>query len=216
MKKLILGTAMGVMLAIGFEARAQTSVVTNANGSITITTTNAQGNVTVVTSAAPSAFNAALTEMGQAISSGTNWDALAGYGHSLSGSGRSLAFIAVAYNFNENVGVVAGYDYLWAKGKGQANAVKGGVTLSLPMRPLAFIGSTFLTNIIGTPFVGDLLASPKGNNAIGNIVTTGINFDVYKISNFELCVGVQYEKRIGQANWDGNYGIIHFALSRRI
>lgn len=163
----------------------------------------------------PPSFSGGLKEMAQAVSSSTNWTLIAGYGHSIKGK-NNLAFADIAYNFNDNVGIVAGYDYLWTKGQSQANFVKGGVTLSATIHPFAFIGSTFLTNIVAIPFGADLLSTPKGNgNAIGNILTTGVNFDFIGFKNFELVGGVQYEKRMGQGQWDGGYGLAHLGISRR-
>jgi len=160
-------------------------------------------------------FSGGLQQIGDAVSSSTNWTAIAGYGHSTSGN-KSLLFADIAYNFNQNVGIVGGYDYLFGNGNSQANIVKGGVTLSLPMHPFAFLGSTFATNITCTPFVADLLATPKNSGAgIGNIMTTGVNFDVYSFKNFELGAGVQIEKRTGQGDWDGSYYLVHLAISRK-
>lgn len=160
-------------------------------------------------------FSDGLKEMGAAVSSATNWTAIGGYGQDTSGQ-KHLAFADVAYNFNQHIGVVVGYDYLWSQGQvSQANIVKGGVTLSATIHPFAFLGSTFMTNIVGTPFVADLLATPKNGNAIGNLITTGINFDVVSFKNFELVTGIQYEKRSGQGYWDGNYYLAHLGISRR-
>lgn len=153
----------------------------------------------------------------------TNWTVVGGYGRSLESStklgNKNVAFAAVAYNFTENVGLIAGYDTLWS-GSGATksstfNSLKGGLTLQLPTHPFAFIGSTFLTNVVATPFAGDVLATPKNGDAIGNIVTTGINFDLFAIKNFEVVSGFQYEKRTGQGDWDGNYILFHAGLSRR-
>ena len=180
-------------------------------------TNTTSGGTTVITNTG--SFSDGFKIMAQAITSGTNWTVLGGYGRStksmLTSRGNNIAFMDVAYQFDGPVGLVAGYDYLWAKGQSQANAVKGGVTLSATIHPLAFVGSTFLTNVVGTPFVGDLLATPKNGNAIGNIVTTGINFDLVAIKNFELSLGAQYENRAGQGVWDGNYVLGHAALTRK-
>lgn len=152
---------------------------------------------------APS-FSVGLSEIEQAITDSTNWTLIGGYGHSLKGK-NNLAFGDLAYSFNSNVGLVAGCDDLWASGqRAQANIVKGGVTLGAHIRPFAFIGSTFLTNITANVFASDLLATPKGNSsAIGNIITTGLNFDLLSFKNLEFVAGVQLEKRMGQGNWDG-------------
>lgn len=153
----------------------------------------------------------------------TNWTVVGGYGRSLESStklgNKNVAFAAVAYNFTENVGLIAGYDTLWS-GSGATksstfNALKGGLSLQLPTHPFAFVGSTFLTNVVATPFVADLLATPKSGDAIGNIVTAGINFDLWAVKNFEIVGGVQIEKRTGQGDWDGKYALFHLGVSRR-
>ena len=154
--------------------------------------------------------------LGQAIENSTNWNALTGYGHSISGTGKNLTFVDVAYNISDNVGFVVGYDYLWANHQvGSFNAVKGGVNLQTTIHPFAFLGSTALTNILVQPFVADLLATPQGSGNIGNIVTTGVNWDFFSFKNFALGAGIQYENRTGQGNWDGNYILGHIAISRK-
>ena len=164
-------------------------------------------------------FSAGLQEMADAVSSSTNWTLIGGIGRSTKGS-RNIAFGAVAYNFNENVGIVAGIDTLWAPHQDverQQNVVKGGVTLSAPIHPFAFIGSTFATNIVGIPFAAALIASPSGgsSDAIATIGTVGCNFDIISFKNFELVVGGQYETRSGSGFWNGNYIIGQIGISRR-
>lgn len=162
----------------------------------------------------PPTFGQGLKDMATAATSVTNWTLLTGYGHSTAGN-NNLAFAAMGYNFTDSVGIVLGYDYLWNATHGEFNALKGGVSLQTQIKPFAFLGSTFLTNIVCQPFVADLLATPRSGNAIGNIITTGVNFDVYAVKNFELTIGGQYEKRMGQGDFDGNYILIHLGVSRR-
>ena len=167
---------------------------------------------------APS-FSAGLQEMANAVSSSTNWTVLGGAGRATTGD-RDIAFGAVAYNFNENVGILAGVDTLWAPHQSQeqqVNVLKGGITLSAPIHPLAFIGSTFLTNVVGTPFAMALVATPSGGSpdSIATIAGGGINFDLVSFKNFELVLGGEYENRTGSGFWNGSYGMIHFGLSRR-
>ncbi|MDE2100611.1 MAG: hypothetical protein KGL39_25430 [Patescibacteria group bacterium] len=152
--------------------------------------------------------------MANAVTSGTNWTIVGGYGHSLKGK-NNLAFADVAYDFTANVGVVVGYDVLWTKGANQFNSVKGGVTLQTDIYPLKWTGVNLLSGIKGTPFVGALLATPKGGGNVGTILTTGINFDVVDFSKFSFDLGFQYENRSGQGQWDGSYGLVHLGLSRR-
>ena len=170
--------------------------------------------VAVKSNAQSPSLAAGVTEIGNAVSSSTNWSVLAGYGRSTENA-NNLAFAAVAYNLNNNVGFVLGYDYLWNAKNNQFSAVKGGVSLQLPMHPFSFLGSTALTNITATPFVADLIATPRNGDAIGNIVTTGVNFDLYGFKNFELGAGVQYEKRSGQGEFNGNYILFHLGISRK-
>ena len=157
-------------------------------------------------------FTDGLKTMEQAITSGTNWTFIGGYGHSLKGN-NNLAFVDVAYDFNENVGVVVGYDALSGSGQSQFNSLKGGVTLKTTIYPLAWTGVASLARIPGQPFVGDLVATSR-DGSVGNIVTTGINFNVYSFSRYVVDVGVQYELRAGEGVFNGNYGLIHAGISR--
>ena len=162
----------------------------------------------------PPTFGQGLKDMATAVTSGTNWTLLSGYGHSTAGN-NNVAFAALGYNFTDSVGLVLGYDYLWNAQHNEFNSLKGGVSLQTQIPIFAFVGSTVLTNIVCQPFVADLLATPRSGNAIGNILTTGVNFDVYAVKNFEITVGGQYEKRVGQGDFDGNYILFHVGLSRR-
>jgi hypothetical protein len=154
----------------------------------------------------------------------TNWDFIGGYGRSLTGN-NNVAFADVAFNFNNNVGVVLGYDHLWSKNTSQDNFVKGGATISAQLgSPFSFISPDLLPNVVTIPFVADLLATPKGNNAIGNIVTTGVDFE-FRVTKcdlknptppqFFLDTGVQYANRSGQGTWSANYVLFHLGISRR-
>ena len=181
-----------------------------------LATVSSPSQITNAPAASPTSasFGDGLKIIGDAVSSSTNWTAITGYGHSTKGQ-NNVAFAALAYNFNANVGLVAGYDYLWSGQSHTFNSVKGGVTLQLPMHPFAFLGSTVLTNIVATPFVADMVATPQSGSTIGNLISTGINFDVYAWKNFEIVSGLQYEQRNGQGGWDGNYVLFHLGLSRR-
>lgn len=181
---------------------------------------NANAQTNQITNLLPSpSFSAGLQEMAGAVSSSTNWTILGGIGRSTTGN-RDIAFGAVAYNFNENVGILAGMDTLWAPHQSQVqqvNVLKGGITLSAPIHPFAFIGSTFLTNIVGTPFGMALVASPSGgsSDSIATIAGGGVNFDIVGFKNFELVAGIDYENRTGSGYWDGAYAMFHFGVSRR-
>lgn len=159
-------------------------------------------------------FTGGLQQIADAISNTTNWTAVAGGGRSLTGN-KNLAFAAVAYGFNENVGVVLGYDTLWSKRITQQNSVKGGLTLQATIHPFTFIGTTFLTNVVATPFAGYLIASPKNSkDALAQIATVGVNFNLLEFSRFVLDAGGQYENRTGQGIWSGNYILAHLGITR--
>ena len=157
-------------------------------------------------------FLSSLTSMEQAATSGTNWSAVVGYGHSTKGN-NSLEFGDVAYAFNDNLGAVVGLDSLQGSGVSLYNSVKGGLTLKTQIYPLAWTGIASLEKIPGQPFVGDLIATAK-DGSIGNIVTTGINFNVYQIRNYNIDVGAQYELRAGEGVFNGNYILFHVGISR--
>lgn len=135
----------------------------------------------------------------------TNWNFATGYGRATTGN-RNLAFTDILYNISENVGFVVGGDYLWSKNNGQFNTLKGGVTLQVPVHLFAFLGSTFLTNAVATPFGSELIAQPSGNTVgVGNIVLGGMKMDLATVSNFKLSLGAFYESRVGQGKWDASY-----------
>jgi uncharacterized protein YegP (UPF0339 family) len=142
------------------------------------------------------------------------WSIVTGYGRGLKGN-KSVAFGALAYNFNENVGIILGEDYLWRGNSGFWNNIKGGITLQLKAHPFAFIGSTPLTNVVATPFVTECVATPRGSANLGNVMTAGVNFEVYAFANFAVDLGVQMENRVGQDYYSGNYLLGHVGLTRK-
>jgi len=151
----------------------------------------------------------------QAALSSTNWTAAAVGGVDTTGK-KYLVAGEFAYGFNQYVGLIAGVEGLYSKGtKSQFSAVKGGLTLSYPLHPFAFLGSTPLTNIVASPFVSDQIATPSGGSNLGNLLIYGLNFNVVEFANFELIGGVDYETRTGQGYWDGDYWLIHAGISRR-
>jgi hypothetical protein len=173
-------------------------------------TASAQTNITT----APT-FLGGIGEIGDAIASATNWTATVGYGRSLKGN-TSLGFADLGYNFSQNVGVIVGLDYISQGGAGEWNDVRGGISLSLPLHPFAFIGGTNLfTKMVATPFVADLLATPRSGAAIGNLIVTGAKVDLYDIKNFSLGLLGAYEHRMGQGTADGNYALIGIAITRK-
>lgn len=156
-----------------------------------------------------------IGEIGSALATATNWTVTAGYGHALKGNG-SLGFADLAYNFSENVGVVLGVDNMFGGGKSEWNDVRGGVSLSLNLHPFAFIGGTnFLTRMNATTFVADLMATPRNGNAIGNILVTGVAFDLFRVKNFDVGFLAAWEQRSGQGDASGKYLIFGVKATRK-
>jgi len=160
----------------------------------TVTTTNAQ---------AMPGFSAGLQMIYDSVTVSTNYAIATGYGRAATGN-RNLAFADYIWNVSQNVGLVAGYDYLWtSKASGvhaQANLVKGGVSLSADLHPLKNYG---FTNFIVTPFANSLVAS--GSGGVSEVVTVGGKTVVATFSGWNLNLCGFYEKRIGSGYWDGAY-----------
>jgi hypothetical protein len=193
MKKLFIITIIAGLALCG---RAQTNQVPN-----------------LITNATPNIL-ATLTSLAQDVTSGTNWSIVGGGGISTDGK-NGLAYAVVAYDFTANVGVIAGEDVLFASGQHQFNSLKGGITLKTQIAPLSWTGISWLQSVQGTPFVADLIATGNGGSSVGNIVATGMDFNVYAFSNFELSIGAEYDNRTGQGIYDGNYVSGHLAISRK-
>lgn len=158
-------------------------------------------------------FTAAIDLLGKTIENSTNYAVVFGYGHSITGTGKNLGFGEVAYNFNPYVGLALGYDALWGNKQHQFNSLSGGVTLQMKVHPFAFIGSTFLTNVVCTPIAFDQVATSKAST-VANIIGAGVDFDAFNFSNWGLHLGIDYEKRTGDPVWDAEYVLGHIALSR--
>jgi len=167
----------------------------------------------------PPSFSGGIQQIADAIGLAP-WTAVFGAGRASTGN-RNLAFGAVAYNFNQNVGAVIGVDRLWAPHQDvqqQDNALKGGLTLSAPIHPFAFLGSSFAfaTNVVGTPFVSALIATPTGgsSDSVATIATVGINFDLASWKGFTLGAGGQVETRSGSGYWNGTYYLADLNISK--
>ena len=169
-------------------------------------TASAQTNV-------PPSLLGGLGQIGQAFETASNWVAETSYGRS---SDYNLAFAGIAYNFNNNVGLIVGDEIIFGNGKPQISTVAGGVTLSGQLRPLAFLGGNgWASKLTGTVYAADLIATPRNGNAIGNLAITGISFDVFSVSNFEGKIGAGVEKRMGQGKYDGTYALFTFGIGRK-
>ena len=154
------------------------------------------------TQPAPS-LSAGLQQIWDAASVSTNFAAAFGGGRATSGN-KNLAFAEFCYNFNANVGLVVGYDYLWtAREAGipsSANLVKGGLTLHAPIKPLKQFGFDKFTVV---PFGFMLVAT--GNGSASEVMGGGLQTKILSFKGFNLNTGVIYEKRTDAGYWNGNY-----------
>jgi hypothetical protein len=169
-------------------------------------------NVTNSVSGQMPSFNAGLQQIYDAATSATNYGVVFGGGRSTTGQ-RNLAFADLAYNFNSNVGLIIGYDYLWASKHlgqpSQANLVKGGVNLQANVQPLKNFG---LTNFTVTPFGFALVATGNGN--VSEILGAGVKTTLYTFKGFDLGGGLMYETRTGAGFWNGKYITGFLSLSK--
>ena len=113
--------------------------------------------------------------------------------------------VLALYNFNNFIGAGIGADYL-----GQFSLVSGNVELKLPLRPLAFTGWSFATNIVTTPFIYTGLGTPMsgagGNNGgISTHIGGGLNMDVAKLWGGEISLGGALITRSGAGDYNGKY-----------
>lgn len=146
-------------------------------------------------------LSSGLQQIVDSFGTATNWATVTGYGHSTKGN-KNLAFVDLAYNFSQSVGVVIGYDYLWdnqAK-TSQANLVKGGINLQAPIKPLKQFG---FENLTVTPFGFVLMSSGNGN--VSEIVGGGGKVKLWEFHGYGLNTGLIYENRIGAQEWSGRY-----------
>jgi hypothetical protein len=100
-------------------------------------------------------------------------------------------------------GLILGGDYMWSgRNLHEQNSVKGGFTLDYTLEPLRSAG---LTNVVLTINGGNAVATPKGNNSIGDITYAGANFKlkVYKSLNFNI--NPSWQNRVGQAEFSRQY-----------
>lgn len=161
---------------------------------------------------APSPLSSGLQQIYDAATSSTNFGVAIGGGRSTIGQ-RSLAFADLAYNFNQNVGLLIGYDYLTASKHlnqpSQANLVKGGLNLQVDLKPFKNFG---LTNFTLTPFGFALMASGNGN--VSEILGGGVKTKILSFKGVDLNAGVLYEDRTGAGFWNGRYVAGFLALSK--
>jgi hypothetical protein len=146
------------------------------------------------------------------------WGFMGGYGHSLSGTGQSVAFGLLTYNFTSNTngggfnsGAIVGYDKLWGGHQDvtEINSFSGGWQISYSGN----LASFDLTNVTWIVTGFQLIATPQGNNAVGAITGVAFALDVYSFHNFDIMPTFIYESRNGQTHFDGNYGLVALAVT---
>lgn len=188
------------MLIIGVAALLATS-----SQASTTYTTNSDGTIMVTAPYSPP-VTGGWTQVGQTIladlKNATNY-AIAPYmsygldNHKVGGGVLAL------YNFNNYIGGGVGVDYL-----GSFSLLSANVELKLPIKPLAFTGWTWATNLTATPFVYTGLGTPFSGTS-GSGISTHIGVGDYITfghlwgGRFE--VGAAYITRSGAGAYSGKY-----------
>jgi len=159
-------------------------------------------------------ISAGLQQIYDAALGSTNFAVLTGGGRSLKGK-NNLAFVDYIYNFNQNAGLVLGYDYTWTGSAkkfepGNLNFVKGGFTVNADIKPFRNFGAT---NFTIKPFGSVLIDSSGGQ--VGQIVVAGVDYQAAAFWGCKLNLGGFYENRSGgNSAFDGAYLCGHIAISR--
>ena len=192
-----------------------------------ITSANAQTNAPTVmppftsTLTSDPTISGGLQEIYNAALGSTNFAVALGGGRSLKG-GNTLLFADYIYNFNNNVGLVLGYDYLRSstplvdvKAKtasiiSQANFVKGGLNVKATIQPL----KSLLPNFYVTPFASILITTRSG--AVGQIIVAGADWESPLFWGIRAHIGGGYESRSGGNGdpFNGGYAFGHIAISK--
>lgn len=141
----------------------------------------------------------------------TNYAVVPFYGRSTDGKKSAVGLVAIE-NVTANVGVIGGIDTLWGGGKvGSANIVAGGVTLKEALHPLKFTGlGSWTSNFVATPFAIAMVGTPirgtgNADGGLASITRLGANFDVVNVKGWQFGLGVDYGRRSGSGNYNGNW-----------
>jgi hypothetical protein len=148
------------------------------------------------------------------------WDATAaspksawtlGGGRGLHGN-HNLIFLDYLYNFNDNAGLLLGFDDIASGTDFKSDSVafvKGGFNVKAEIAPFARFG---LPNFKVTPFVALLMYSANGD--VGQIAVAGASHAWHIGKSWDLNVGAFYESRSGgNSETDGKYlcGMVTFS-----
>jgi hypothetical protein len=150
------------------------------------------------------------------------WGVAGIYGHSVTGTGHNVAAVLISYDLVTNVqntgfssGLIAGYETLWGSGRKQLDTINGGWQFSETGHPLAWVGSTFLTNVVSTELAYQVVSTPRGGSDIGSITGTAVTVNVAEWSGFHLTVLGAYQNRNGQAGFNGNELLFGLAIKHK-
>jgi hypothetical protein len=113
--------------------------------------------------------------------------------------------ILALYNFNNYIGAGIGADYL-----GSFSLVSGNMQLKLPLKPLAFTGWGWATNLVTTPFawtgIGTPMSGAGGNNGgVSTHIGGGLNVDVANLWGGKISIGGAIIDRTGAGSYSGKY-----------
>jgi|SRR5579863_3335246 len=193
-------------LAIAAVTHAQTlaTVSTNANGSLSI----------IPVTNAPPVTLGGLVAAGKTIfadlQGATNWAVVPYMSYGLDNH-RVGGGILGLYDFNDFIGSGIGVDEL-----GSLSLVSANVQLKLPLKPLAFTGWSWATNLVTIPFVYSGVATAIGGTSGSGASTIegyGANFDIAHVFGGTLGIGAAYTQRQNAGIYSGDY--IHGLLDLR-
>lgn len=197
-------------------AIALTSIVLNAQ--TTITETNASGGLTTISNPLSNVspeYRSLAQEAWNDYLLSTNSGFVVAGGVKLSDTHVKIFAFDYIHDFNDNAGLILGYDYIWGnKTNGSvANALRGGLNLKTEIQPLQVFG---VTNFVARPFVAELVSTVLSGPNVGQaglVSVAGIDFDLmrFKAGNWHL--GGIYENRTSQGWASGNYALIHTAFT---
>lgn len=110
------------------------------------------------------------------------------------------------YSFNNNAGLLLGFDDIRSDGKSFANILKGGITLNADIYPLKNFGATnfFLKSyafaLITTPVDGT-----SNNGGVGQLAGAGVSYEPQFTKNLSGEIGAFYENSTGEGQFNGNW-----------
>ena len=168
--------------------------------------------LTALGQATPPATNSPLQQAGNFLSpllTATNWEVAPylTYAPNVGPTAKTKigGGILGIYNVSQNVGAGLGVDWL-----GGFNLVSANVTLKLPMKPLAFTGWSWATNLVATPFViagigTPLAGSGTANGGISTIEGAGASIRVGTLWGGGVNLGGAYDNWTGAGDYSGRH-----------